>query len=226
MKVAALLSGGKDSLYATWRAMESLEVACFITIRSANPESYMFHTPNIDLTRLQAAATGIPMVEWQTAGVEEIELSDLRDAIQAAVITYGISGVVTGAIQSVYQASRIQQICYDLNIWCFNPLWQCDQEIYMKHLIDSGFSVIIAGVFSAPFDESWLGREINSQCIDEVRGLSARWGISLTGEGGEYESMVIDAPFFSHRIRINCAETTYSNYNGRYLISEADLVKK
>ena len=206
--------------------MQTNEVVCFITIRSLNTDSFMFHTPNIDLTRLQAEAAEIPLIEWQTAGEEERELDDLEDAIESAISRFKIEGVVSGAIQSVYQASRVQRICNHFGIWSFNPLWLCDQEQYLHDLIEARFDVIIAGVFSEPFDETWLGRRIDLSFITHLLAIRNRYGISLTGEGGEYESFVCDGPLFHKKIRILADTKTYKNHHGRYLISRAELVEK
>jgi ABC transporter with metal-binding/Fe-S-binding domain ATP-binding protein len=226
MRLAVLLSGGKDSVYSCWKAMQAGDVVCFITIRSVNTESYMFHTPNIDLTRLQAEAARIPLLEWQTQGQEEVELGDLESAIREAVAQFGVEGVVSGAIQSVYQAARVQRICSRLNLWSFNPLWQCDQDRYMQDLIQSGFEVLVAGVFSAPFDETWLGKRIDQGFISRLVKIRDLYGISLTGEGGEYESFVCDAPFFSRKIQVIRSEIVYKNHNGRFLITGARLVAR
>ncbi len=226
MRLAVLLSGGKDSIYSCWRAMQSGEVVCFVTIRSHNTDSYMFHTPNIDLTRLQAEAAGIPLIEWQTAGEEESELDDLRAALKEASRRYVVEGVVSGAIQSVYQAARVQRICLELGLWSFNPLWLCNQEEYLNELIENQFGIIIAGVFSEPFDETWLGRKIDHDFVNRLRLIKDKYRISLTGEGGEYESFVCDAPFFTRRIVIARSEKTYKNHNGRFLITGAELEDK
>ncbi|WP_209676368.1 diphthine--ammonia ligase [Methanolinea mesophila] len=226
MKLGVLCSGGKDSLYACGCAMREEEVACLISIRSANPESYMFHTPNVHLVPLQAEAAGLPLVEVETAGEKENELEDLERALECAVERYGIEGVVTGAILSVYQATRVQKICNSLDLWCFNPLWHTDQEKYMESLFTEGFRVIIAGVFAAPFDETWLGREITREVIDELRAISGKWRVSLTGEGGEFETLVLDAPFFRKRIRIYEAAPEYANHNGVIRVTRAELEDK
>lgn len=226
MKLGVLFSGGKDSTFACWKAMQQEEVVCLITVISGNPESYMFHTPNIRLAALQAEAAGLPLVEVETAGEKEEELLDLARALLAAREQFGIEGVVTGAILSVYQAARVQRACRELDLWCFNPLWNVDQEAYMAELIDAGFRVIIAGVFSSPFDESWLGREIDRRALDELREIVRRHRITLTGEGGEFETFVIDAPFFSRRIAIEEASRVYRNYNGVLRIERAGLVAK
>ena len=226
MRLGVLFSGGKDSLFACWKAMQQEEVACLITVVSRNPESYMFHTPNIRLAALQAEAAGLPLVEVETAGEKETELLDLKQALLQASEEFGIGGVVTGAILSVYQATRVQRVCHDLGLWCFNPLWHADQEAYMESLIDAGFAVIIAGVFACPFDESWLGREIDRRTLDELHTIARKYGITLTGEGGEFETFVTDAPFFSRRIAIERASTVYRNYNGVLRIERARLVAR
>src|SRR3989344_5058776 len=57
MKVAVLFSGGKDSTYALYRAIQQgRDVVVLICMKSKNMSSYMFHTPNIDLVKLQARA--------------------------------------------------------------------------------------------------------------------------------------------------------------------------
>jgi ABC transporter with metal-binding/Fe-S-binding domain ATP-binding protein len=226
MKLGVLFSGGKDSTFACWKAMQQEEVVCLITVISRNPESYMFHTPNIRLAALQAEAAGLPLVEGETAGEKEEELLDLKRALLSATERFGIEGVVTGAVRSVYQAARVQRVCLELGLWCFNPLWSPDQEAYMEELIDAGFKIVIVGVFSSPFDASWLGREIDRRTLDELREIARKYRITLTGEGGEFETFVVDAPFFSWRVAIEEASRDYRNYNGVLRIERAGLVAK
>ncbi|MDD1705669.1 MAG: diphthine--ammonia ligase [Methanoregulaceae archaeon] len=226
MKLGVLCSGGKDSVFACGRAMEKEEVVCLIAIRSENEESYMFHTPNVAFVTLQAEAAGLPLIEMKTAGVKEEELLDLRNALILAREQFRIEGVVTGALYSVYQATRVQRLCRELGLWCFNPLWHTAQEDYMQVLIKKGFEVIVSGVFAAPFDESWLGRRIDLHSLPLLEKYSEQYGIMLTGEGGEYETFVLDAPFFRKRIEIREASSEYRNYRGIYRIVRAGLVEK
>jgi diphthine-ammonia ligase len=224
--LGVLFSGGKDSVFACRRAMETDSVICMITIVSENPDSYMFHTPNVRWAHLIAEAIGVPQLAWPTRGEEEAELSDLRDAIAAAKERYGIEGVVTGAIESVYQAARVQRICRELDLWCYNPLWQIDQLEYLRLLVSEGFEVIVTGVFAYPLDESWVGARIDDRLIRELEFLQNRYGINPSGEGGELETFVLDGPIFRKRIEILRAEKTYENYRGRLTIEEARLVDK
>ena len=79
MRLAALLSGGKDSIYAAYKMQRKHELVYLVSMNSKNPDSYMFHTVNIDITRLQAETWGIPHIEKKTYGVKEKELEDLKE---------------------------------------------------------------------------------------------------------------------------------------------------
>ena len=226
MKLGVLCSGGKDSWFACYLARQKETVSCLISIRSGNEESYMFHTPNTHLVPLQAEAAKIPLVTAETEGIEEEELFDLSRAIALAVEQYGIEGVVTGALMSVYQATRVQRICRDLDLWCFNPLWYVDPEQYMRELIASGFSVIVTGVFASPFQENWLGRAIDAGAVCDLQLYARSDRITLTGEGGEYETLVLDCPLFTKRIAICESEQEYANYRGFLRVKRAVLEAK
>lgn len=226
MNLGVLFSGGKDSVFACNRAMEKNSVACLITLISENIDSYMFHTPNIRCTGLQAQALGIPLLSRSTQGRKEEELEDLKVAIADAKKRYGIEGVVTGAIESVYQAARVQRICRDLDLWCFNPLWQINQLDYLRLLLSLGFEIKVSGVFAYPLDESWLGATLTEELIQKLGELQRKYRINPSGEGGELETFVVDGPIFKKRIAILKASKTYQNYRGHFHILDAGLVEK
>mgnify|MGYP001588751647 CR=1 FL=1 len=200
MRVGVLFSGGKDSFYALYKARKYEEVACLISIVSENKESYMFHTPGQNLLQVQAEAVGLPLVVVKTKGGKEDELQDLITAIKEAKKKHKIKGIVTGALASTYQASRIQKICNDLKLWCFNPLWQKDQVVLLHELIADKFVVGINGVAAEPLDESWLGRTIDSAAVEELVELQKDHGINPAGEGGEFETFVIHSPLHKKRL--------------------------
>ncbi len=226
MKVAVLFSGGKDSNFALWKASEQHEIACLVSILSDNEESYMFQTVNVNITNLQSEAIGIPIIQRKTKGQKEDELEDLRDALIEAKEKFGIEGVVTGALKSVYQAGRIQKICSDLDLWCFNPLWLKDQVQHLHDLVRSGFKVIISGVFAFPLDEKYLGRVIDDELIAKFEELHKKYLINPAGEGGEIETTVIDAPFFKKKIEIVDSRVKYEDNSGVFTIKEAKLSDK
>jgi ABC transporter with metal-binding/Fe-S-binding domain ATP-binding protein len=201
MKTAVLFSGGKDSCLALTYALKFSEVVCLITLESENPYSYMFHTPNIVFAKKQAEAIGLPILIKKTKGEKEKELNDLEDAIKEAKEKYKIDGIVTGAVASVYQSSRIQKICEKLNLKCLNPLWQKDQFKLLEELIKNKFEVIIVGVFALGM-ETFLERIITKRFVEDIRRVYEKYQVSPAGEGGEFESFVLNAPFFKKRIKI------------------------
>ncbi|NLB76493.1 MAG: diphthine--ammonia ligase, partial [Crenarchaeota archaeon] len=134
MKYGVLFSGGKDSTFALHLTAETDDVLCLITLKSKNKESYMFHTPNIEITTLQAEALELPIVSEVTRGQRELELFDLEKAIIKAKEKFGIQGIVTGTVESVYQSSRIQNICNRLSLKCCNPLWKYNQKALLETL--------------------------------------------------------------------------------------------
>jgi len=203
MKTAILFSGGKDSCYAAWLAKkQGYELTCLISVFSKNKESYMFHTPSIEKTKKQAEVMNLHLIIQKTKGEKEKELEDLEKAIKKAKDKFQIKAVVTGAIASVYQASRIQKICDKLNLKCFNPLWQKNEFEYLEELIKNKFEIIITGVFAYPLDKTWLGRKIDKQFIEDVKILYEKYKIHPAGEGGEFETFVLDCPLFKKPLKI------------------------
>ena len=227
MHLASLFSGGKDSAYALYLAQsEGHEIKVLIAMDSENPESYMFHVPNIHLVKLQAAALQIPLFYRKTKGVKEEELEDLKKAISEAIRDYEISGVVSGAIYSNYQRKRIDDMAHELGIQSLSPLWKKKPKDMLSEMVDSGFVVVISAVAAGGLGPEWLGREMNKKTIEELSCLHNTCYVCTAGEGGEFETLVIDAPNFTKRIEIREAEKQWDGQAGVYRVLAADLVKK
>ena len=107
-----------------------------------------------------------------------------------------------------------------------DKMWKKDQEELLDELLEEGYETVISGVFACPFDESWLGREITAEAVDELVGFSERYGINPAGEGGEIETTVLDAPFFKKRIVVYDHSVEFKANTGYYVIEDAGLVEK
>ena len=193
MKLGVLFSGGKDSCYALYKASKEHRIIVLITIDSENQDSYMFHTP-VDRTKILAEKLDIPQIIIKTKGEKEKEIGDLKIAIKKAKEDFKIEGIVTGAIASNYQASRIQKICDELDLSCINPLWQKPQEELIRELVEKEFKIRIVKVAAEGIDESWVGKYLDKEMIDKLLELKEKYGINVAGEGGEYESEVEEFP--------------------------------
>ena len=227
-KLGALLSGGKDSLFATYLMKKKNHlIKCIITIESDNSHSYMFHTPNISMTGLQAESMDLPLIIGKTKGEKEEELADLRQVIKKAKDEQNIEGVITGALYSDYQRKRIETVCEELGIEVFSPLWHFNQEEEMRLLLNEGFKIIFSSIACYGLNKNWLGKVITQEDVNRLVELNKNYGINIAGEGGEFESLVLDCPLFSKKIEIKDKEIIEENENtANLIINDAELVEK
>ena len=226
MKAAVLFSGGKDSIMATYKAIEQgWKVEYLISMISSNPESYMFHTSNIHMTELAAQAMDIPLSCYNTQGIKEKELDDLK-MVLTDLKNRGVEAIFSGALYSSYQKSRIDKLCLDLSLKSVSPLWHNDPYEYMAELVDLDFKIILVSVSAAGLDESWLGREIDREFLEDLLKIHEKHGVHMAFEGGEAETLVLDCPLFKKRIKIMEMDQVWDGDSGHVNIKKAVLKDK
>jgi predicted ATP pyrophosphatase (TIGR00289 family) len=225
MKVAVLYSGGKDSTSAVhWCLEQGYEVKYLVTMISEKEDSWMFHTPNIEFTEISAEAIEIPLITKETSGIKEKELDDLKDVLKIL----DVEAVVCGGILSEYQKTRFEKVSKELDLKLLSPFWHVNPEKFLKEMLRFRFEVLIIGVYAEGFDESWLGKKIDKKTLKELKKLNEKFSISLVGEGGEYETFVIDGPIFKKRIEILESKKCWDNktQSGYLRILKARLTDK
>jgi diphthine-ammonia ligase len=228
--LACLFSGGKDSVFAL-HIMHNLnyKIKCLITIDSENKDSYMYHTPCIDLVSLQAQALDMPLILKQTKGEKEQELKELEQGMKEAKNKYKVNGIITGALFSNYQRTRIEIIADKLGLKVFSPLWHMDQYDEMHHLLTLGIVPIITKIAAYGLDPKvFLGVPITHIHLETLQALNKTIGFNVAGEGGEFETLVLDAPLFkTHKLQIQSAtKNITSQYESELVIKDAKLIKK
>jgi diphthine-ammonia ligase len=223
--VAVLFSGGKDSTYATWIVQhQGWNINTLVTARPHDQDSLMFHHPNTEWTGLQAESMGLShqIVEAN----RNDEMSGLRRSLSALKARQYITGLISGAVASDYQKTRFDNMSDTIGLKTFAPLWHKNPKLLADDLKKSGFRIILTAVAARGLDESWLGRELTEQEWSKLERLSRIHGIHLTGEGGEYESFVLDAPHFSKTIEIEKSRNEWRGDRGRMIIEKASLRDK
>lgn len=202
-KLGVLCSGGKDSWFAAY-IMKKLnyDLSCLLVMKSKNEASYMFHTPAIDIVSYQSKASGIPLLSYETAGEKEKELDDLKELLVKAKEEYGIDGVCVGALFSQYQRERVEKVCFDLGLKVYAPLWHIDQESELRELLREGFVITMSAIAADGLDASYIGRIIDEDMVEKLVKLREKIGFNVAGEGGEYESLVLDCPLFSQKLKL------------------------
>lgn len=222
MRVAGLITGGKDSLYACYVAKHYGWIIDALIAIKPKKLSWMYHKENMHLLPLIAEAMDLPLLMKESEAEKEEELDDLKELIKKA----NVDGVVAGAIASEYQRTRIEKICHEIGVKSFMPLWHKRQEVLLEDLLLAGFEVIITAVAAYGLNEKWLGRKIDEKCIEELKILNEKYGINVAGEGGEYETFVLDCPLYKKRIEIIDAVKIWDGQRGSYEIKKAKLMDK
>ena len=225
MKVVSLFSGGKDSTYALWYAeLQGWDVEALVTVFPAKPDSWMFHYPALKWTKLQAKAAGLRQVCVPTQGVKEKELEDLSRALDALKKSNGIEGIVSGAIASEYQRTRLDNLCEELGLRSFAPLWHKNQAELVHDQIEAGFEVIVTACNALGLDNKWLGRSLGTKELAELVKLHEKYGLSVAFEGGEAETFTLASPIFGNRLRVTRSTPHWSGDSGYLDLDEVQLV--
>ncbi|AAM01859.1 diphthine--ammonia ligase [Methanopyrus kandleri] len=223
MRAVALLSGGKDSTLAAHLAVEEgYELTHGLTVVPSDPESMMFHVPNADLGALVAQVMGLEPVRIRSGRDDEADIEEIARVLEGL----DVDALVSGAIASRYQKERLDRLCEELGIEHVHPLWGMDPFEELELLVERGFEVMIIGVSAAGMDESWLGRRIDEDFIEDIRRLYEKYRIHPAGEGGEYETLVLDAPLFERRIVLERVEKRWDGFSGELIVEEARLMPK
>jgi len=224
MTVTALVSGGKDSIYSAYLAdMQGWPVDELVTVVPEEEEAMLFHTPNLDLVGLQARAWHKSHRTVPVRGIgEDRELEALRDAIG------GDRGpVVAGAIQSSYQWARLVRVADSAHRRVYAPLWRVDPGRVVREEIAAGLDIRLVHLSAEPLTPELLGRRLDLAVVKELerRSRDVR-PVNVAGEGGEFETLVVDAPFFSQRIDPEVVERTSTGSTADLRVVRAHLVPK
>ena len=220
MKVAALFSGGKDSIFSIYIAKQwGWDISHLVTVYPEKKDSWMFHSINIHLTEKLSEAINIPLIKKQTNGKKEEELSDLEEVLK----DLDINGVISGAIASEYQRTRIEKICHEIGIKSFTPIWHKNQELILREQINAGFVIIIVGVFAYGFDKTWLGKTINEESINDIQQLRKKYSINTAGEGGEFETLTLNGPIFRKKLILDKISKEWKRDNGVLKVIKSHL---
>lgn len=222
MSNACLYSGGKDSTLSLHKVVAmGIKIDLLITMKPKTDESYMFHYPNVEFTKLQAEALEIKQVFATTEGKKEEELKDLEEVLKENKVKI----LVTGATYSKYQGSRINDMAEKLDIEHIAPLWHIDPLTELNELNEK-FDAIITSVSAEGMDKSMLGKRIDEKVIKKLQELNKKYGINMLFEGGEAESFVLNAPLFKKKVEIEKARVDWEGNRGKYIIEKAKLVEK
>jgi diphthine-ammonia ligase len=223
VQVAALFSGGKDSTKAAYVAVQrGWELTHLLSVLPQDRESMLFHVPNVHMTKILAEAMGRPLVTEEAGRGEEGELDALRRMFQRV----DVDGIIVGAIASDYQHERVNRVADEIGLRVFAPLWRRDPRQLIRDYLACGLEIVFSSVSAEGLDASWLGRRWDDRTIEDLLRLERTRGVHPCGEGGEFETLVLDGPLFHRRVEVLRAEPQWTGTAGVWRVLEARLVPK
>ena len=207
MKVGVLFSGGKDSTLTAFLMQSSGFDVELITFIPEKRHSYMLHSENLNVSSLVAKSMGLKQHLFYVSGEKEKEVDEMLKTIG----TLNIEGLASGANASEYQRQRVEYIGESLGIPTYSLLWHKNYFDELEYL-----DVILVKYAAHGMDSSLLGKpfRLYSNSIHPYL------------EGGEGETLVVDAPFFNKRIVID--DFLIKDYKtwGELIIKKAHLEDK
>ena len=227
-RFCSLLSGGKDSNYALYKALqEGWEPSCVLVVESDREDSWMFHTPHVRLALLQLEAMGLrgKAILEKVSGVKEREVSELEEILSRLHKERGFDVIVAGALASRYQYERVKRIASRLGVDVYAPAWQDDPWEYMKELVREGFRFIIIRIAVMGLPPRLLGVPVHL-VLEEILVRSRRYGFHPAFEGGEAETLVYDAPHYRLKICLQGRRVSAGMFEHNLVIDDVGLKGK
>ncbi|KAK9240812.1 hypothetical protein V1525DRAFT_139615 [Lipomyces kononenkoae] len=233
MKTVALVSGGKDSCYNILHCVKNgHEVVAMANLHPPLPQtidsdendvvhemdSFMYQTVGHSVLSLYSDCLGIPMYRAPITGTSVTtkldyhitvadETEDLYTLLQTVLAMHPeIEAVSVGAILSTYQRSRVENVCSRLGLTVLAYLWQRDQAALFDEMIQGGINAVVIKVAGAGLTaEQHLGKSLQ-QVRNQLFKLNQIYQSHICGEGGEYETLVLDCPIFVKKLVVDDAQ--------------------
>ena len=220
---AALYSGGKDSTYSLHLAyLQGYVIKCLLIIKPPR-DSELYHTPYVNLTLLQADALGLPFIRIKGDGMNALRRTLTKLKKDYPEVKY----VITGALRSDYQRMRFNFIASEFNLKVTSPLWRKNQEEYLRDVVRHGIRFTLTFISVKGLPPKYIGKVIDEKDVEEIIMLSKIHGFNPAFEGGEAETLVLDAPLFRKKLVLEDYEVVREwEYVYRLLIKRIRVVEK
>lgn len=198
MRAAVLWTGGKDSALAFYKAhLAGYKVVSLLTFVPGGAD-FLAHP--VSFMKYQAKAMGVPHYEIAIN-------TPFEDAYEKAIRSirekYKIDALITGDIAEVEgHPNWIRERSMNFDIDVVTPLWGADRYQLLTEFLSHGFRAIISCIKKGCLTEEWLGRELDERALDGLHEISAKTGLDICGEQGEYHTLVLDGPLFKKSVII------------------------
>lgn len=204
-------SGGKDSAFALYQILQQKEydIKYLLTTVNADHQRISMHGVRKELLLMQAERIGIPLKIVELPSDTDMATYDAimktaLDELKAEDITYSIFGDIFLEDLKNYREERLAEA----GLQGVFPLWKKDTTQLINDFIDLGFKTITSTVNSKLLDESFAGRVIDKNFLEELPS-----NVDPCGENGEFHTFVYEGPIFSSPIEIETGEKVFRTYS-------------
>ncbi|MEG0380716.1 MAG: diphthine--ammonia ligase [Kurthia sp.] len=195
-KFIASYSGGKDSTFALYQALQTGEAIGLIVMLEEEGQRSRSHGMPPEIIEAQAKAIGLPIFSAASSwsNYEKTFLHLLESAAQR-----GAEVLVTGDLDMPEHGCWHDQITKKVGMKLSMPLWNKGRREVVEQFIESGFTTMIVTINKElGMSENDLGRILTFDYVNEL----VERGIDPCGEGGEFHTTVLDGPLFKEAIHI------------------------
>jgi len=203
--------------------LSGFEVPVLLTIRSADPDSWLYQTPGMEASHVFEELTGIETRIMDSHASKEQEKEALTAELASLKMEFDLDAVCSGALLSDYQRMIFTDAAQDAGLISYTPLWRKNGRRYMEELLEQGFRFILLSYASEGFRPADLGRVVGPEELGRFLSLSSDWGSHPAFEGGEAETLVLEAPFYKGALKVRGSINEEGPYRARFVLEEVSV---
>lgn len=203
-------SSGKDSALALYKIQQNPDYKIDYLLTSVNQQfqRISMHGIRVELLEAQAKSIGLPLKimqipEMPTMEVYENVMIETLTELKNQGITKSVFGDIFLEDLRKYRENQLSRLGFE-GVF---PLWNVPTKELIQEFLSLGFKTIVVCVNERYLDQSFVGRVIDSDFINDLPE-----NVDVCGENGEFHTFTFDGPIFSERIDFEIGEIVYRKY--------------
>lgn len=203
-------SSGKDASLALYLLQKDprFNVDRLFTSVNSHHDRVSMHGLRRELLEKQTVEIGLPLTTLELP--EEPTMDVYNEKMEEALRSFegeGYSHCGFGDIflEDLRTYRENQMNAY--NIKCSFPLWKKNTKELIHEFLKLGFKSIVICIKSDLLDESFVGRIIDENFINDLPE-----NVDPCGEHGEFHTFCFDGPIFSNPVKFNLGEKVFREY--------------
>jgi len=203
-------SSGKDSALALYKILQNPDFKIEYLLTSVNQQfqRISMHGVRVELLEQQAKSIGIPLEIMQIPEMPSMEvyenvMQQTLEKLKEKGIIHSVFGDIFLEDLRQYREDKLATIGFEAVF----PIWKIPTKDLIQEFIALGFKTIVVCVNERYLDQSFVGRIIDQQFIDDLPE-----NVDVCGENGEFHTFCFDGPIFQKPIEFETGEIVYRKY--------------